>query len=116
MFAAHWHESGNCSFYVPATRDDEGAFEAGAPKHEGFWRTHADERGDLPWPAGNRDWSGQPHFLQALHEKERLAQRVAYRGYSTCRICGCRNGFESLRLSEWEWPAGFRHYVEEHLV
>jgi hypothetical protein len=116
MFAAHWHENGDCTFYIPARSGDDGAFEAGAPKYEGFWRSSADEPADLPWPVKDERWSDRPRFLEALNEGERISQRVAYRGFSNCRICGCRNGFESLRMGGWEWPAGFRHYVEVHLV
>jgi len=71
---------------------------------------------DLPWPAEHIRWSDRSRFLEALQDKEKISQRVAYRGYSKCRLCGCRNGFESLLLGEWKWPAGFRHYVEAHLV
>lgn len=51
-----------------------------------------------------------------LDPAERLCERIAYRGHSSCRLCHAKNGFESLRLDGWEWPSGFRHYVEVHGV
>jgi len=92
------------------------AFEAGSPKFEGFWRRSADETSKLPWPEADESWVERRGFLDALYEKEMVAEKIAYRGYSICRICGCQNGFQTLRLAEWEWPAGFNHYVKDHLV
>jgi hypothetical protein len=57
---------------------------------------------------------GRKLFLQSLDLVETEAERIAYRGYSLCRLCGCMNGFEGLRLVEWEWPTGYRHYVVNH--
>jgi hypothetical protein len=115
-FAALRQDNDEWWFYVPTEPGEEGAFEAGTPKCEGFWRTRYDELSELPWPAAEESWQGRSRFLEALSKKEKLATRIAYRGYSSCRLCGCRNGFESLRLAEWEWPAGFRHYIEQHFV
>lgn len=115
-FAALWDDNGNCSFYVPAGPGEEGAFEAGSPKFEGFWRRSADETSKLPWPEVDESWAERRDFLDALYEKKMIAQKIAYRGYSTCRICGRQNGFQTLHLAEWEWPSGFSHYVKDHLV
>jgi len=103
-------------FYVPAAKEDQGAFEARRVKLEGFWRARFDEESELPWPVPVEVWADRVAFLQSLIFKEAIADRIAYRGYSLCRMCGRRNGSESLQLAEWEWPAGFRHYVEEHFV
>jgi hypothetical protein len=103
-------------FYVPATQGEQGTFEASEPRYEGFWRTRIDEESELPWPALVEHWPARADFLTSLSSIEAIAERIAYRGYSKCRVCGCRNGFESLRLGQWEWPAGFRHYVEEHQI
>jgi hypothetical protein len=103
-------------FYVPATLGEQGAFEASEPRYEGFWRTRIDEESELPWPAKVEHWPARAAFLASLSSIEAVAERIAYRGYSKCRVCGCQNGFESLLLGQWEWPAGFRHYVEEHQV
>jgi hypothetical protein len=103
-------------FYIPATQGEQGAFEASEPRYEGFWRTRIDEESELPWPAQAEHWPARAAFLASLSSIEAIAERIAYRGYSKCRVCGCQNGYESLRLGQWEWPAGFRHYVEEHQV
>src|SRR5258705_1071615 len=103
-------------FYVPATQGEQGAFEASEPRYEGFWRRRIDEESELPWPVQVEHWPARAAFFASLWSIEAIAERIAYRGYSRCRVCGCQNGSESLRLGQWEWPAGFRHYVEEHQV
>lgn len=40
----------------------------------------------------------------------------AYRGWSSCRICGCRNGNKELTYGGYTWPEGYLHYVEQHNV
>lgn len=106
----------NWWFYVPAAPDNEGAFVVKTPRYEGFWRAYPDEESNLPWPIPGTLWSNRSVFVAALDTVEAKAQRTAYRGYAKCRLCGCRNGHELLRVREWEWPAGFRHYVDLHLV
>jgi len=110
-FAADHLESGKGRFFVPAASTEEGAFEARTPRYEGFWRSssHTDE--SLPWPQPETKWSQRGAFLEMLDRAEAGAQRVSYRGFSHCRVCGRRNGSQSLRLDVWEWPSGFRHYV-----
>jgi len=39
-----------------------------------------------------------------------------FRGWSTCRICGCRNGSTAIGDDKYIWPAGFSHYIAEHAV
>ena len=114
-FASLWLES-DCWFYVPARLDEPGAFEAEDIKFEGFWRARLDEESELAWPVSARDWPERSTFLSALTAVEATTERVGYRGFSMCRLCGCRNGHESLTLGHWEWPTGFRHYVEAHDV
>jgi hypothetical protein len=103
-------------FYVPASSDEEGAFEVREVNYEGFWRASSNESSDLPWPEPEENWSSRTEFLFSLDGAEAIAERVSYRGISRCRICQCLNGSQSLRLKEWEWPAGFKHYVAEHSV
>jgi hypothetical protein len=43
-------------------------------------------------------------------------QVCGYRGSSTCRICGIRNGYREFNIAGWQWPSGFRHYIEAHNV
>jgi hypothetical protein len=103
-------------FYIPAKQGEENVFEAGEAKYEGFWRAHPDEESKLPWPVPVDRWPARAAFLDSLSYIEAIADRIAYRGYSRCRICGCQNGYESFRWADWEWPAGLRHYVELHQV
>jgi len=115
-FAVDHLERGVWRFFIPAAGTQEGAFEARTPRYEGFWRSsaHADE--NLPWPQPDARWLQRAAFLEILDRAESEAQRVSYRGFSHCRVCGCRNGSQSFRLDVWEWPSGFRHYVADHEV
>ena len=115
-FAAYCLECGVWRFFVPAASTEEGAFEARTPRYEGFWRSslHADE--DLPWPQPDAKWPQRAAFLEALDRAEAEAERVLFRGFSLCRVCGGQNGSESFQLDVWEWPSGFRHYVADHEV
>lgn len=115
-FAARQFENGTWRFYIPAQASDDQAIRAVAARYEGFWCGCKDDKSDLPWPESVADWPGRIALLVALDRVEANAERIAYRGYSPCRLCKCGNGFESLPYAEWEWPAGFRHYVSEHLV
>jgi len=115
-FAVDQRGNGVWRFYVPASAADNGAFEARIPRYEGFWRSRQKDDGTLPWPEGTPEWPERAAFLDMLDRADAEAEKVAYRGYSHCRICGCRNGFQSLRLDVWEWPSGFRHYLADHEV
>jgi len=86
------------------------------PQYEGHWRASRGDPSELPWPDPEPTWDGRAAFLAALERAEAAAERVAYRGFSLCRICGCTNGSAALRLDEWEWPAGYKHYVVDHDV
>ena len=109
-------DKGDCRlFYVPVERDKEG-FEAPDVRYEGFWRRSEQEESVLPWPEPTTEWNRRPSFLLSLDQAESIAERVAYRGYSYCRLCGRGNGFETLCLNGWEWPSGLRHYIDMHNV
>ena len=45
---------------------------------------------------------------------------IAYRGYSNCRICGCRNGSNELEIKKGDTiymiPEGYLHYLIDHKV
>jgi hypothetical protein len=87
-------------------------------KSEGFWcRTSVGDESGLPFPAPERlPWERRDAFLAALSRKEKMAEEVAYRGLSTCRLCKAINGNLEYWLDPWKWPEGFRHYVEAHNV
>jgi len=41
---------------------------------------------------------------------------ASYRGSSTCRICGIRNGSTELQNGKYRYPSGLSHYVRDHRV
>ena len=115
-FAAGLISDSFWAFYFPSTPDVAGAFEAGVPQYEGFWRQAYGERSDLPWPQPCPGWSSASEFLRALQHAEGVAERIVYRGLSICRLCGRMNGNSSFRLQVWEWPEGLKHYIADHNV
>lgn len=82
---------------------------------EGYWKN--DYQTDLPFPQANESpWEGQQEFIEKLKMIEAKAKEEAYRGFSTCRICGCLNGSREYYYNGWRWPQGFMHYIVEHNV
>lgn len=79
-------------------------------RREGFWGS-----GNQP-EALSEAWEGRDAFLVALSVLERHAERVRYRGWSNCRVCGCVNGSDTFHAKGWQWPSGFAHYVRDHNV
>lgn len=74
-------------------------------------------KGRLPNPQDYVDPSWDRHerddVIWHLRGGRVLAQ---WRGWSTCRICGCSNGSACLTDGHFVWPAGFSHYLEAHAV
>jgi hypothetical protein len=83
---------------------------------EGHWRGSRYRTSDLPWPVPSPAWDGRTAFLDALARAEARAEAMGFRGFSLCRLCGCRNGSVEYRLGDWRWPSGYRHYVADHDV
>ena len=84
---------------------------------EGYWRSKSEP--NLPLPvAGEVAWKGKRRFLEALNKLEASedTHHLAYKGWSTCRICECSNGSSSYSSGNWVWPSGFTHYVITHNV
>ena len=115
-FAGGCIAEGLSVFYIPACLGDSGALVAKEPEYEGYWWATFEDTSALPWPLPDPSWTAREAFLGTLDDVEAKAERVVYRGLSNCRLCGCRNGREGLRLSGWEWPAGYRHYIADHEV
>lgn len=94
--------------------------------HEGFWWSKHEPH--LPMPIAQAEkWKGREDFLKALAHVEGAVGLnllkgiiVHYRGWSTCRLCGEKNGSSEYRCismeSTWEWPSGYAHYVAAHNV
>jgi hypothetical protein len=84
-------------------------------KREGFWYSKYEP--DLLMPkACSSPAPDQQEVLVRLSKREAAAQEVFYRGWSTCRICGCSNGSSEFKFRGWAWPIGLRHYIEKHNV
>ena len=58
--------------------------------------------------------------LDMLDLFEDGAQDIRYKGYSKCRICGCRNGtsefHKTIDGNNFAIPIGLRHYIKDHRV
>jgi hypothetical protein len=39
-----------------------------------------------------------------------------WRGWSSCRLCGCANGSTCKGDDAYNWPEGFAHYLKVHGV
>lgn len=82
-------------------------------RREGYWKSK--EEPDLPMPVEGK--KAVPATVNAaLVRAQLLAEQTAYKGSSTCRICGISNGSLAYSLGGWTWPSGFLHYVEQHKV
>lgn len=92
--------------------------------YEGFWRS--DEEPDLPIPQPSEDvWfkNNKVAIISSIKNIQRIIAPKAYKGSSTCRLCGKLNGSEEYFCADstnpkqiWTWPSGFLHYIEEHNV
>ncbi len=79
------------------------------------------------WQAEATDgWPDVTAFIDAswnADDRERVVDHLrhgslarAYMGFSTCRVCGARNGSLELTDGKYIWPEGLAHYVEAHGV
>lgn len=92
----------------------------GNRKPVGYWRDHRKtsksykEYKGLPWPK-ETEWDEDEK--EAVLEYLRNAEFTGhYKGFSTCRICGERNGYSERGDRNYNFPDGLAHYVEEHNV
>lgn len=88
---------------------------------EGFWFSSKEKHFPMPVPR-EKTWLGQRVFLAnlAIVESQEMLLVSHSKGWSTCRICDCRNGSSSLELTAFGvtylWPSGFTHYISKHNV
>ena len=83
----------------------------------GYWRDHAEEDSDLPWPIhSDTAFDGKDYFLKKLSEVEDLSNKIGYRGMSMCRCCNKINGSVTHVYGGYAWPSGYAHYVEQHNI
>lgn len=60
-------------------------------------------------------------LLGNVKSKNLEVRKVAYRGFSKCRVCGCPNGSEEYivawnKKGIYTIPSGYLHYLESHSV
>jgi hypothetical protein len=97
-------------------------------KNVGFWKA-CDADIMLPFPGtpvytdvpiantSSMDTSTLKAFVDKLTWVEKTkAETTEYLGFSTCRICGCRNGNQEYTYNGYCWPSGYMHYLKDHNV
>lgn len=85
-------------------------------QQEGFWWSETESWFPMPQPYVGF-WHDRELFLERLKHVEERCRVQAYRGSSSCRLCdNRRNGSETYSSENWEWPSGYRHYIEHHNV
>lgn len=81
----------------------------------GYWQAETTDA----WPDVNAfidtSWDADERERVVEHLRHGLLARP-YMGFSTCRICGERNGSLELTDGTYLWPDGLAHYVETHGV
>jgi len=85
---------------------------------EGYWaKGPNDTISTYPWPVeSDTPMINKDDFLRRLSVVETKALRESYRGISMCRCCGKMNGNAEYEFGGYQWPAGFRHYIEVHNI
>jgi len=82
----------------------------------GYWKNK--DEPDLPDPSDfidkKWDWEEQDKVVKYL-TRDQFCSTV-YKGWSTCRICGCKNWSADMTDGTYVWPSGFQHYVLGHNV
>ena len=95
------------------------------PKHgllEGFWLDpEGDDHETSNYPdvrklSGKRAFKGKHPFLALLAIVQSKSGRRHFKGWSTCRICGKRNGSTTFTYKGYSWPEGYEHYISAHNV
>lgn len=88
----------------------------------GFWAqvppNHpASVEGDLPWPSEfyAPNWDDDERLKIAVY-LDSGKEHAAYKGWSTCRLCGIMNGSTDLTDGKYLWPQGYSHYIREHKI
>ena len=88
---------------------------------EGFWYSELEPNFPTPQEGVFTDKEERDIFLNNLEKVEKHTKCLRCRGCSPCRLC--KNGMNGngtyvlkYLLFTYEWPSGFRHYVEDHKV
>lgn len=71
----------------------------------------------LPWPFEffSPQWDNNERLKVAEYlDSGKIIN--AYKGCSTCRLCGISNGSTELSDGKYLWPEGYSHYIREHKI
>lgn len=82
----------------------------------GFWYSKAQQQ----YPTVHEGQYNNVWVVSRLRFYESDALVIQYRGFSSCRVCGCCNGTKSyVKIVDgvvYEWPEGLAHYLEVHCI
>lgn len=79
----------------------------------GYWKEHSKDNYIDPHLLVDPEWENRNDVIRYL--KSGTFYEGCF-GWSTCRICGQKNGSTELTDGVWYWPQGLVHYIEEHNV
>jgi len=89
-------------------------------RQEGFWCDKVEKDHlfkEFPYPKENEMNQNEiAEFLSKLAQVEKKTPTFKYMGYSDCRICGEKNGYQTYYTDLFAWPEGYKHYIKEHDV
>ncbi|QIG74641.1 hypothetical protein EVC12_006 [Rhizobium phage RHph_I42] len=88
---------------------------------EGFWYDPKDRKGTGNLPRAElctrgRSYAGKSDVTTLIGAAQVKARVNSYKGWSTCRLCGEKNGSKEYSLNGFRWPEGLTHYVDAHNV
>jgi hypothetical protein len=89
-------------------------------KTAGFWREKPGVFGrgtQLPFPVALKLKSFDAQaFLVKLASVESKATSAPYKGWSTHRWDGSRNGSSDFKYKGWKWPSGYSTYIKQGVL
>lgn len=89
-------------------------------KAAGFWREKPEPKGsdgNLPFPVKqNLTDFVLTAFLDRLDEIEAKAESKHFKGWSTHRWTGEKNGSSEFHYRGWKWPVGYRGYIADGVL
>ncbi|QIG70105.1 hypothetical protein EVB87_005 [Rhizobium phage RHph_N28_1] len=88
---------------------------------EGFWydpkaRKETDHLPRVELCTRGRSYAGKSDVTTLLGAVQVKARVNHYKGWSTCRLCGEKNGSKEYSLNGFRWPEGLTHYIDAHNV
>lgn len=86
----------------------------------GYWNNEKKPVPEYPFPVARQNVNNSVDVAKLEQVLQYKNRTIAYRGISTCRICGCNVGNEEhiiqLKTIKILIPSGYMHYVKEHGV